>query len=249
MPRFAANLSWLFTDRPFAQRFDAAAAAGFVAVEFLFPYDHPARDVAGWARGAGVEVVLFNTPPGDWDAGERGIGALPGREAEFADGIARALDYADVLACRRIHAMAGIGGTRSTYVANLQRAAAACDTAGAMLLIEPIGRATMPGYHLHDFDDALGVVRQVAGLRIQADLFHIDSEGDNVAKLLATGLATIGHVQVAAPGDRGEPDTPDCAHWFERLDAHGYAGWVGCEYRPRRGTEEGLGWLRRRQTG
>lgn len=244
MPKFAANLSWLFTELPFAARFDAAAAAGFAAVEFLFPYDHAPAAVSGWARGAGVEVVLFNTPPWNGDGGERGLAALPGREAEFADSIERALDYAAVLGCTRLHAMAGMGGARAAYVDNLRSASARAASAGVTLLIEPIGAATMPGYHLRRIADAHAVVAQVPGLRIQADLFHIDGEGDDTVAALQTSLADIGHVQVAAPGDRGEPDTPACARWFAVLDALGYDGWVGCEYRPRGATTDGLGWLK-----
>ena len=244
MPKFAANLSMLFTELPFAARFDAAAAAGFAAVEFLFPYDDPAAEVAAWARGAGVEIVLFNLPPGDWAAGERGVTALRGRNANFADGVARALDYAAVLGVPRLHAMAGIGGDRATYVANLRSGAAACGAAGVDLLIEPISRGAMPGYFLYDFNVARAVVAEVgaANLRIQADLFHLDSEGGDVVAQLTAGLADIGHVQVAAPGTRHEPDTPACAAWFAALDALGYPGWVGAEYRPRGATVDGIGW-------
>ena len=234
----------LFTELPFAARFDAAAAAGFGAVEFLFPYDYRAADVAAWARAAGVEIVLFNLPPGDWAAGERGLAALPGREAQFADGVRQALDFAAVLGVPRLHAMAGTGGDHATYLANLRIAAAACAAADIDLLIEPIGRATMPGYFLRDFNVARAVVAAVdaANLRVQADLFHIAGEGGDVVALLKAGLADIGHVQVAAPGARHEPDTPECAGWFAALDALGYAGWVGCEYRPRGSTVDGLGW-------
>ncbi len=244
MPKFAANLTMLFTEQPFAARFDAAAEAGFTAVEFLFPYDHDASDIAGWARAAGVEIVLFNLPPGDWAAGERGTTALPGREAEMRDGLARALDYAAVLGVRRLHAMAGIGGDRATYVANLGAAAAACATLGIQLMIEPISQGAMPGYFLREFIAARAVVAEVgaANMRIQADLFHISAEGGDVAALLVEGLADIGHVQVAAPGTRHEPDTPECLAWFATLDALGYANWVGAEYRPRGTTADGLGW-------
>ncbi len=244
MPRFAANLTLLFTELPFAARFDAAAAAGFRAVEFLFPYDHGAARVAGWARAAGVEIALFNLPPGDWVAGERGLAALPGRAAEFADGLARALDYAAALGVPRLHAMAGIGGDHPTFIANLQHAAAACATAGIDLLIEPISHAAMPGYFLHDFVAARAIVAEVgaANLRVQADLFHIDTEGGDVVALLRAGIADIGQAQVAAPGTRHEPDTPACKAWFAALDQLGYAGWVGAEYRPRGHTAEGLNW-------
>ena len=244
MPRFAANLTMLFTELPFMARFDAAAAAGFGAVEFLFPYDHPAADVAAWARGAGVEVVLFNLPPGDWAAGERGLAALPGRMAEFGDGLGHALDYAAVLGVPRLHAMAGIGGDDTTYVDNLRGGAARCATAGVELLIEPLSGAAMPGYFLRDFNVARAIVAEVgmANLRVQADLFHIASEGGDVVALLETGLADIGHLQAAAPGARNEPDTPECDGWFAALDRLGYAGWVGCEYHPRGRTQDGLGW-------
>ena len=244
MLKFAANLSMLFTERPFPERFAAAAAAGFDAVEFLFPYDHDAAEIAAWAQAARVEIVQFNLPPGDWAAGERGLAALPGREAEFASGVARALGYAAELEVPRLHAMARIGGDHATYVANLRRAAAECAAAGIDLLIEPIGRATMPGYFLHDFGVARTVVAEAgaASLRVQADLFHIAGEGGDVAALLAAGIADVGHVQVAASGTRHEPDTPECAAWFTHLDAVGYTGWIGCEYHPRGRTEDGLGW-------
>ena len=251
MPRFAANLTMLFTELPFAARFDAAAAAGFGAVEFLFPYEHPAAETAAWARGAGVEIVLFNLPPGDWAAGERGVAALPGRERDFADGLGEALDYAAVLGVPRLHAMAAIGGDRATYVANLRAGAARCAAAGIDLLIEPLCRAAMPGYFLYDFDVARAIVADVgaANLRVQADLFHIAGEGGDVVSLLEAGLGDVGHVQVAAPGTRHEPDTPDCAVWFAALDRLGYAGWVGAEYRPRGITADGLGWYDRWRHG
>lgn len=245
MPRFAANLSMLFTEVAFLDRFARAAAAGFEAVEFLFPYDWPPDNVRDAANAAGVEVVLFNLPAGDWAAGDRGLAAQPGRAAEFIAGVDLAMVYARALGCPRLHAMAGIGGDRATYVANLRDAARALARDGIELMIEPISRAAMPGYFLHGFDAARAVLAEVGApnLRVQADLFHMGVEGLDVAAALRAGIADIGHVQVASVPGRHEPDAAAFA-LFELLDEIGYAGWVGCEYRPLGPTEAGLEWLR-----
>lgn len=254
MPRFAANLSWLFTERPFPERFAAAASCGFAGVEFLFPYDYPPVDVARWAEEAGVEVVMFNLPPGDWAAGERGLAGVPGREEEFREAVATALDYADALGVARLHAMAGVvppGVAREEawlcYLRNLRAAAGLLAESGRTLLIEPINRRDMPGYLLATLEDALAAVEAVgaANLRVQADLYHLQIEGGDMTRRLEAAMPQIGHVQVAAVPDRGEPDRGELnhAHLFALLDAAGYGGWVGCEYRPRGRTEDGLGWL------
>ncbi len=248
MPRFAANLSMMFTERPFMARFDAAAAARFEAVEFLFPYAHPAAEIRGALERNGLALALFNTPPGDWQAGERGLAALAGREAEFRDSIALALDYAAVLQPGRIHVMAGLAqgaAARAVYLANLAYAAEVAGGQG--LSIEPINRRDMPGYHLSTSDDAVAVLDAVAAanLGLQFDLYHAQiTEGDLTRRLEAL-MARIVHIQVAGVPERHEPDTGevDFGHLFAVLDRLGYAGFVGCEYHPAGRTEDGLGWF------
>ncbi|HNE02575.1 MAG TPA: hydroxypyruvate isomerase family protein [Plasticicumulans sp.] len=253
MPRFAANLSFLFTELPFPERFAAAAAAGFGGVEFLFPYAWPVEAIAGWRRAASVDSVLFNLPPGDWEAGERGLACLPGREAEFLDGIERALPYALALGTPRLHAMAGLLPTgadpahcRQVYVDNLRRAAARLAAHGIMLLIEPINPRDMPGYFLNTQADA-HAIREAVGapnLRVQTDLYHAQIVEGDLAVKLERWLAHIGHLQIAGVPGRHEPDHGEIhyPYLFALLDRLGYDGWIGCEYRPAAGTVEGLGW-------
>lgn len=247
MPRFAANLSWLFTELPFPDRFGAAARAGFRAVEFLFPYEHSPEDVAGWLCESQLDCVLFNLPPGDWAAGERGIAAMPGREAEFATSLDVALGYARALGVTRLHAMAGIGGDRATYIANLRCAAARCAEAEITLLIEPINPRDMPGYHLASLADAVVIIEAVGApnLKVQADLYHLQITGGDLSTSLRKHAALVGHVQIASVPDRHEPDEGeiDYRHLFGVLDEIGYDGSIGCEYRPRGRTEDGLGWI------
>lgn len=256
MPRFAANLSMMYQEHAFLDRFAAASADGFRAVEFLFPYAHPAAEVAARLRGAGVANVLFNFPPGNWDAGERGMAAIPGREAEFAATVARALEYAMVLDCPRLHVMAGIpakdadrAACRATYVANLRLAAAAAAKSGREVLIEPINTRDMPGYFLNRQDEAHRIREEVGApnLKVQLDLYHCQiMEGDLAAKI-RRDIAHVGHVQVAGVPERHEPDRGEVnfPFLFDLLDEVGYRGWIGCEYRPRAGSSAGLGWVRR----
>jgi len=256
MPRFAANLSMMYQEHAFLDRFAAAAADGFRAVEFLFPYAHPPVEVAARLRAAGVANVLFNFPPGNWDAGERGMAAIPGREAEFASTVAKALEYAAVLDCPRLHVMAGIpsgdmdrGACRATYVANLRLAAAAAAKSGRDVLIEPINTRDMPGYFLNRQDEAHRIREEVGApnLKVQLDLYHCQiMEGDLEAKI-RRDLAHVGHVQVAGVPERHEPDRGEVnfPFLFDLLDELGYRGWIGCEYRPRAGSSAGLGWVRR----
>jgi hydroxypyruvate isomerase len=249
MPRFAANLSMMFTERPFMERFDAAAAAGFEAVEFLFPYAHPAAEIRGALDRNGLAMALFNAPPGDWEAGERGLASLEGREAEFREGIALALDYAAVLNPGRLHIMAGLAegaGAREVYIGNLAHAAKAAGE--RRLCIEPINSRDMPGYHLSTSTDAVAVLDRVGAdnLGLQFDLYHAQiMEGDLTRRLEAL-MPRIAHIQIAGVPDRHEPDTGEVnfGHLFGVLDRLGYAGFVGCEYRPAGRTEDGLGWLR-----
>ena len=250
MPRFAAHLSMMFTEHPFMARFDAAAAAGFEAVEFRFPYGHPAAEIRGALDRNGLTLALYNAPAGDWEAGERGLAALAGREAEFRDSIARALDTAAVLQPHRIHIMAGLAegaAAREVYIANLGRAA---EMAGAQgLTIEPINRRDMPGYHLSTSDDAVAVLDAVgaANLGLQFDLYHAQITEGDLTRRLERLMPRIAHIQVAGVPERHEPDSGevDFAHLFGVLDGLGYEGYVGCEYRPAGRTEDGLGWFGR----
>lgn len=254
MPRFAANLSMMFQEHAFGDRFAAAARAGFEAVEFLFPYEHPPEEVAGWLTASGLTQALFNLPPGDWAKGERGLASLPGREAEFRDGVATALRYAEALGCRTLHAMAGLlpGGAERKererlYVENLRHAARACAARGITLLIEPINTRDMPGYLLSYQDQARRVI-EAAGepnLKLQLDLYHCQIMEGDLARHIREYLPLVGHVQVAGVPGRHEPDVGEVNYpfLFDLLDELGYAGWVGCEYRPRGRTEDGLGWF------
>ena len=273
MPRYAANLSMLYTELPFLDRFEAAAADGFEAVEFLFPYAWAATEIAARLRGNGLQQVLLNAPPGGtdaaatvqaWERGMRGTACVPGREAEFRQGVAMALAYAEALDCPRIHLMAGLApptaeGTQlhATYTGNLRWAAAQAAAAGRTVLIEPINTRDMPGYYLHYQAQAHAILADVGSpaLQVQMDLYHCQTmEGDVATKLrqyLPTGR--VGHIQIAGVPERHEPDTGELNYTYllgvldEVAAQCGWQGWVGCEYRPRRGavpqgTRDGLGW-------
>ena len=260
MPRFAANLSLLYTERPFLERFAAAAADGFAGVEYLFPYDFAAAELAALLQTHGLQQVLFNAPPGDWAAGERGLACLPGREVEFAQGMEQALAYAAELQCPRIHVMAGVvapGETpqtvRGLYVANLRRAARMVAAQGVALMIEPINTRDMPGYFLNLQADAHALLAEIGepNVQVQMDLYHCQiMEGDLATQLrqyLPTGR--VGHIQIAGVPERFEPDVGEVhyPYLFALIDQLGWEGWLGCEYRPARGavaggTSAGLGW-------
>lgn len=260
MPRFAANLSMMYSEHAFLDRFAAAAADGFRAVEFLFPYEFPASELAARLQQAGLQQALFNLPPGDWSAGERGIAALPGREAEFAASVERALAYAKALGCNRLHAMSGLvpaggdlGAMRATLVANLRRAASVLEPHGITLLVEPINTRDMPGYFLNYQQQAHDIVAEVgaANLKVQMDLYHCQVMEGDLAMRLRQHMAQVGHVQIAGVPARHEPDDGEVnfPHLFALLDELGYDGHVGCEYRPKAGTSQGLGWIRPYQGG
>jgi len=255
MPKFAANLSMMFTEVPFIERFGAAAQAGFAAVEFLFPYEHAAGAIARQLHTHRLANVLFNLPPGDWAAGERGMASIPGRETEFRRGVDDALAYARTLGTPRVHVMAGLlpAGTdraarRATYVANLRYAASDAARDGIEILIEPINTRDIPGYFLNTQADAHAVREEVsaANLKVQMDLYHAQIVEGDIATKLRQYLPHVGHIQIAGVPDRHEPDTGELnyAYLFRLLDELGYAGWVGCEYRPAAGTVAGLGWMR-----
>lgn len=256
MPRFAANLSMLYPELDFLDRFDAAARDGFRAVEYLFPYAYDAKGLAARLKANGLQQVLFNAPPGNWDAGERGMACLPGREAEFRTAFGKAIEYASVLECPRVHVMAGLAPQgadraqlRRTYVDNLRWAAAEAARAGLDVLIEPINTRDIPGFFLNRQDDAHAIVQEVGAknLKVQFDLYHCQIvEGDVAMKIrqyLPTGR--VGHFQVAGVPQRHEPDVGEVnyAYLFDVIDevsqACGWQGWVGCEYRPARGAAPG----------
>lgn len=247
MPRFAANLSFLFTELPFLERFEAAARAGFKAVESTNVYEAPASEIGARLKANGLVMALLNTPAGNADAGERGLAALPGREKEFDAALVSALRYAEATECARIHVLAGLmhhGARRATYVANLARAARTA--AGVDLLIEPINRRDIPGYFINRTHEARSVIHEVgaANLGLQFDLYHRQVEEGDVATALVEFAPLVRHYQIASPPDRGEPDAGEMNYpWlFQQIDASSFGGWIGCEYRPRAGTVAGLKW-------
>ena len=267
MPQFAANLSMLYPELDFLARFEAAARDGFKAVEYLFPYAYPAGELAARLKASGLQQVLFNAPPGNWEAGERGLACLPGREVQFREGMAKALDYATALQCPRVHVMAGLvpagqdrAQLRATYVANLRWAATEAAKQGLDVLMEPINTRDIPGFFLNRQDDAHAIAKEIGApnLKVQMDLYHCQIvEGDVAMKIrqyLPTGR--VGHFQIAGVPERHEPDIGEInyQYLFDVIDEVsrqcGWSGWVGCEYKPRRGaqpggTSEGLGWFQR----
>lgn len=256
MPRFAANLTMMYTEHAFLDRFAAAAADGFQAVEYLFPYDFPAAELKARLDAHGLKQVLFNAPPGDWAAGERGLASLPGREDEFRRGVERALDYARVLGNDRIHVMAGLilpdqsrEQHRDVYLRNLGDAARTARADGVTIVIEPINTRDMPGFFLNRQDDAQAVRAEVnePNLKVQFDCYHCQIVEGDLATKLKRDIDGIGHIQIAGVLERHEPDIGELnyPYLFDLIDTLGYAGWIGCEYRPRAGTSAGLGWLAR----
>jgi len=256
MPRFAANLSMLYVEHPFMDRFAAAAKDGFKAVEILFPYEFDVKEIKQRMDDNGLISVLFNSPPGDWAKGERGLSSLPGREDDFKRSIDLAISYAQVLGTRCLHVMPGVIGPnddrarhRATYVKNLYYAATQAASIGLTAQIEPINSRNIPGAFLNYQEEAHAVVGEVgANLKVQMDLFHCQVvEGDvamRMRKYLPTG--NVSHIQVAGAPDRHEPSTGEqnYPYLFSVLDELGYSGWVGAEYNPKAGTSEGLGWVK-----
>jgi 2-dehydrotetronate isomerase len=256
MPKLAANLSMMFQEAPFLDRFAAAEECGFAGVEFLFPYDFPAVEIAERLEKRRLTQALFNLPPGDWVKGERGMAALPGREEEFMSGLELALAYARSTTCPRLHVMAGNWPSgrdrregRQTYVANLKRAAERAALQGVTLLIEPINVRDMPGYFLNTTDEAMEVIAAVGAdnLKLQLDLYHCQITEGDLAMHIRRLAGSYAHVQIAGVPERHEPDRGEVNYDYllELLDEVGYSGWVGCEYRPAGGTRAGLGWARR----
>ncbi len=256
MPRLAANLSMMFNEVPFLERFAAARKAGFEGVEFLFPYEFPAAELRSRMVGEGLTQVLFNMPPGDWANGERGLASLPGRQSEFKEGVKRALDYAATLECRRVHCMAGIvpAGVppvtaAAIYAANLSWAAEQAQPAGVKLMIEPINHRDMPGYFLNTQAQGAAVVEAIGRdrLGLQFDVYHVQITEGDITKRMEQFMPVIDHMQIADVPARNEPGTGEIG-WefvFRRIDELGYMGWVGCEYRPAGDTVAGLTWRQR----
>ena len=256
MPRLAANLSMMFNEVPFLDRFDAAAKAGFKAVEFLFPYEYKPADLRTRLDAAGLQQVLFNMPPGDWANGERGLASLPGRAQEFRDNVKIALDYATTLGCPLIHCMAGIpaAGTSpvtaaALFASNLAWAGEQAKSAGVRLAIEPINHRDMPGYHLNTMAQGAAVVDAIGLDRIglQFDVYHCQTTEGDITKRLERFLPVVVHMQIADVPARNEPGTGEIGweYVFRRIDELGYKGWVGCEYRPAGNTVAGLSWRAR----
>jgi hydroxypyruvate isomerase len=255
MPKFAANLSFLFADLPFETRFKKAAKAGFKGVEYLFPYDYPAPQIAAWLRENELEQVLFNLAAGDWAAGERGLACLPQRHGEFVESVEQALNYAVFLDCQRVHCMAGLRPAgvaeallEETYIANLRYAADRLATVGVTVMIEPINsRIDMPGYWLDDIEQGFRLLSAVdrSNVKLQYDIYHAQIIAGDLARTLERHLPQIGHIQIADNPGRHEPGTGEINYpfLFEQLDRLGYSGWVGCEYKPLTTTEAGLGWF------
>jgi hydroxypyruvate isomerase len=254
MPRFAANLSMMFNEVPFLDRFALAAKAGFKGVEFLFPYEHPAAEIAARLKDNGLQQVLFNAPAGDFGKGERGMAAIPGKQAAFRDSIKLALEYATTLACPRLHIMAGLkpeGVAHDTltavYGANLAYAAEECAKAGVKPIIEPINHRDIPGFFLNTTDQAAAIIAAIGPekLGLQFDLYHCQITEGDVVKRVEKHLALIAHMQVADTPGRHEPGTGE-VNWpfvFKTIDALGFRGWIGCEYRPAGETLAGLSWF------
>lgn len=256
MPRFAANLSLLYNEFAFLDRFEAAAADGFEAVEFLFPYEWRAQEIAARLRANGLRQVLFNAPPGDAAKAERGLAAVPGREAEFRASIAQAIAYAEALDCPSVHVMAGCmttGADRAAidriYAANLLWAAEQFAASGRDVLIEPLNPRDVPGYPISRQDEAHRIVEAVGApnLKVQMDLYHCQIVEGDVAMKLRAWLPTgrVGHLQIAGVPERHEPDRGELnyPYLFDVIDEAGFDGWIGCEYRPAAGTSAGLGWF------
>jgi len=253
MPKFAANLSFLFQELDFLDRFAAAAKCGFKAVEYLFPYDYTREELREKLRQHGLQQALFNLPPGDWAAGERGLAALPGREAEFCEAVELAGDYAEVLACERLHVMAGIvpdgadkADYEACYLANLRHAAESFKARGIRALIEPLNHFDVPGYLLNSSEQARRIIEAVGSdnLFIQYDVYHLQIMEGNLTRSFEQYFDIIDHVQIAGVPGRFEPTVGEinCPYLFQLFDLLGYDGWVGCEYHPESDTRAGLGW-------
>jgi hydroxypyruvate isomerase len=253
MPKLAANLTMLYNEVDFLDRFEAAAKSGFKGVEYLFPYAYPKEQLAERLQQHGLVQVLHNLPAGDWAAGSRGIACLPDRIGEFQDGVGKAIEYATALGCKQVNCLAGIapqgvdaGKVRATFVDNLKFAAEKLQAAGIKLLMEPINTYDIPGFYLNRTQQAVDLIRDVgsSNLYVQYDIYHMQRMEGELANTMKANLAKIAHVQLADNPGRNEPGTGEInyRYLFSFLDAIGYDGWIGCEYKPKGSTVEGLAW-------
>lgn len=255
MPKFCANLTMLWNELDFIDRFAAAAHAGFTGVEYLFPYDYDKQQLADQLQKHRLAQVLHNLPAGNWSKGERGIGCHPDRVGEFQDGVGRAIEYAKALGCKQLNCLAGIApaGTppeklRETFVNNLKFAAAKLKAAGIRLLMEPINTRDMPGFYLNHTQQALDLIGDVGSdnLYVQYDIYHMQVMEGDLARTIEANLNLIPHMQLADNPGRNEPGTGEINYpfLFQHVDRIGYAGWIGCEYKPKTTTDAGLSWVK-----
>ena len=254
MPKLCANLSFLFNEYPFIERFGAAAKAGFKGVEYLFPYDYPKEQLAEQLGNHGLVQLLYNLPAGDWAKGDRGIACHPARVGEFQDGVGKAIEYAQALGCKQLNCLAGLcqgapeERQRAAFVANLKFGALKLKEAGIKLLIEPINTIDMPGFYLTHSKQALDIIAEVGSdnLFLQYDIYHMQVMEGDLARTIEKNLALIPHMQLADNPGRNEPGTGEINYDFllAHIDRIGYRGWIGCEYRPKTTTEASLGWAR-----
>jgi len=255
MAKFAANLTMLFTEVPFLQRFEKAHQAGFKAVEYLFPYAFEASELAQKMSQYDFEQALFNMPPGDWDAGERGFAAIPGREAEFKDSVDTALMYAAALNCKKVHAMSGLLDERfskqqhvETFIANIRYAADKFAEQDIELMIEPLNNRDVPNYFVAHQREAVELIKLVdrPNVKLQLDLYHAQIMDGDLSTLIKEVASFTGHIQIASVPERHEPSEGELnyPHLFNVLDESGYQGWIGCEYNPKTTTEAGLSWVK-----
>jgi hydroxypyruvate isomerase len=252
MPRFCANVKWLFTELPFLERFDAAARAGFRAVEYASPYEYPAEEIRARLRACDLQQILFNTPAG----GGSGMACIPDRREEFRDGVRRALDYAADLDCHLVHMMAGIqppdlnrDTAAAAYAMNLAWAAEQAQAAQVKLVLEPINQRDVPGFFLRTQEEGAAMIAAVGSDRVglQFDIYHCQVAQGDVTRRVETLMPVIAHMQLADVPGRNEPGTGEIAwdYVLSRIDALGYSGWIGCEYRPSTETTQSLSWLKR----
>jgi hydroxypyruvate isomerase len=255
MPNFAANLTMMYNESPFLDRFSAAGKDGFRGIEFLFPYDFAPEEIKLRLDENNLTQILFNCPPGNWSVGDRGTASLPGREDEFKRSVELALEFARIVGNKHLHVMAGViapeqdcASHRDMYLKNLAYAADQAKSAGITVLIEPINTRDMPGYFLSRQDDAHAICREVGAtnLQIQLDLYHCQIMEGDLAMTIKRDIKNVGHIQIAGVPNRHEPDDGEInyPYLFQLIDELGYDGWIGCEYRPKAGTSEGLGWLK-----
>ncbi len=254
MPRFAANLTMMYNEVEFLDRFEAAKSSGFNAVEFLFPYAFPAEQIAAKLAKYGQELALFNLPPGDWDAGDKGMAAIPGRQQEFQDSVGLGLEYAKVFGNKTVHMMAGIVPAAvtmeqafETYVNNYQYCADAFADSGVTVIIEPLNSRDVPGYMISQNAGARSVIAATdrGNVGLQFDFYHVQIMTGDLATQFETHLDITKHVQIAGVPERFEPNVGEInyPYLFDLMDRLGYEGYVGCEYRPQNGTQAGLRWM------